>query len=335
MRRTALVVLLPLLARAQGFEDLRAKATEVADVRVALEPFLWKCTDTEPFARRRCELIRRRLMRQHAARTFRMVAEPGAVRVAAKERPTPVLEVVLRGCLTCEQPVVLEGGLFGTGFITTRRPRQVRPREGAPGRYDLIDLDVARHAVAADGRKPGEWSELFAAHLRAEVVFRPVLAPPWWVGVEPRHEGATIEIVGYRIFDRCSGRVVASSVPAQPVQGVEKTDAGCPGYVAPVAEAPKPPPENLPKTLTRDQIQRAFDSAREDVLICYERNGVPGYAPTRVIIRGADGAVQSATVGGKFEGSATAACIVKSVLGVTFPRFADKELVVNWQFFLR
>ena len=231
------------------------------------------------------------------------------------------------------KPLVLGGGLIGSGFVTTRRPKSVRPVEGALGKFDLVDLDVAKQAV--DGKPPTRWRDEFSPHLRAEIVFRPLASPGWFVGVAPRHEGVLVELLGYRIFDRCTGRIVASSLPAQPVEGVEKTDASCPGYLAPVAEAPKPPPENLPKTLTRDQLQRAFEGVREDVLVCYERNGGPGYAPTRVVIAGADGRVQSANVPGKFEGTPTAECVVKVVTGVTFPRFSDKELVVNWQFFLR
>jgi hypothetical protein len=332
--RLAVLVLLPLAARAGTFDDLRAKATEPADVRAALEPFLWKCTDAEPYLRHRCDLLKRRLMMQRAEQTYRTTVGPEAVRVLARDRPEPTLEVVLRGCVACDQPLVLEDGLVGSGFVTTRRPKAVRPREGAPGRFDLVDLDFAKQTVAPDGKTPSQWRDAFAANLRAEIVFRPTAGPGWWVGVEPRYEGIVVEILGYRIFDRCTGSVVASSAPAQPVAGVEKTDATCPGYVAPVVVAPKPI-ENLPKTLTRAEIERAFELAHDDVMICYERNGVPGYAPTRVVIGGADGHVRSATVGGKFEGTPTGECVAKAVSGLTFPRFSDKELVVNWQFFLR
>jgi len=335
MRRAWVLALLPALASAETFEDLRDRAMEVSDPRPAVQPSLWRCTDSEPFRLRRCRLLKRRLMAQRAAQTYWMRAEPEAVRVIARDRPEPKAEVVLEGCLTCGRPVALEGGLVGSGFVTTRRPRAVRPRAGAPGFFDLFNLDEERLPVTVDGQKPSVWKETVGPHLRAEVVFRPTMDPPWWYGIQPRHEGVTVKIVGYRIFDRCTGRIVASSLPSEPVEGVEKTESTCPGYVAPVVEAPEPPPEDLPQKLNRDQIQRAFESVREDVLVCYERNGVPGYAPARVVIMGSDGKVKSVAIGGKFEGSPTAECITKAVMGLVFPRFLDDEMVVNWQFFLR
>jgi hypothetical protein len=332
--RLALSIVLPLAAAGETFEDVAARAEAIGDARAAVQPLLWKCAEAEPFSQKRCELLKRRLTAQQAARTFRMTAEPEAVRVVTKDRP-PTAEVALRGCVACETPLVLEDGLVGKGFVTTRRPKAIGARPGVLGKFELTDLDVARQAVALDGKSPAEWRDAAAPHLRAEIVFRPSAAPAWFVGVEPRHEGVLVEILAWRIFDRCTGAIVASSHPAQPVEGVQKTEATCPGYAPPAAEGPEPPPEVLPKSLGREALQRTFEGVREEVLICYEKFGVPGYAPTRIVIGGADGKVKAATVGGKFENTPTAECIAQIVHGLTFPRFMDKELVVNWQFFLR
>lgn len=60
-----------------------------------------------------------------------------------------------------------------------------------------------------------------------------------------------------------------------------------------------------------------------------------GRVQVHVVVRGATGTVQSATVHGRFAGTATGACVEREVATATFARFAAPDVSFNMPFQLR
>lgn len=300
----------------ESFLAMHARAEPVDDLAETLLPYLQTCSYPEPYLSRQCAALKERLMFLGTSRLFRYTAA-GAATLDGRQ-------VVLRACLTCGDAARVQEGLTGGGFVLGRVPRGMRTKAASAsarfegielGRVPLADADPAKVAPA----------------LITEFLFRARNELPRRI-----HASASsmilVDVVGYRVYDRCAGKVFTSwpgdggTIPA-----VEQTDPTCPGYVKPVVKVV----EHLPEKLTQDQIRKVLEGAREDVLVCYDKYGVGGYAPAKITVTGQDGRIFEIVIAGKFENTATAECIDKVMRAVRFPRFLEKELHIDWQFFLQ
>lgn len=234
-------------------------------------------------------------------------------------------QVVLRACLTCNGPAVVSEGLTGGGLVLGKMPQSVRTTIGGLA-IDGIDMHRAQIGGDSDPAK-------VAPALVAEFLFRARNEPPKIAAGKGRQPIVLVDVAGYRVYDRCTGRMYAAwpGGDGGTIAAVEKTDHTCPGYVKPVMKVE----ENLPAKLDDEGIKRVLEGAREDVLVCYDKYREGGYAPAKITVTGANGRIEKIAIGGKFDGTPTAQCIEKVMRAVTFPRFKEKDLQIDWQFFLQ
>lgn len=303
---------------APDFLALRGASLEVTDLAAALEPYLQTCKYDEAYLTRQCEALKERLMYLGASRLLRVsIPTTGGVGAATVDKR----DVVVRACLTCGGPAVLAGELSGGGLVLGKLPQRIRA--GAAG-FALDGIELGRVPLAAE-KEPAR----VAPSLVTEVVFRARNEAPAAVSKQPV---VLVDILGWRAYDRCEGKIYASAPAGDAgiVAAMEKDDPTCPGYVPPVVKVV----ENLPETLTAEDITRVMEGAREDVLVCYDKYGVAGYAPATIVVGGADGRMRSIAIGGKFEKTETAGCIEKLMRAVTFPRFRATDLTIDWKFYL-
>ena len=92
--------------------------------------------------------------------------------------------------------------------------------------------------------------------------------------------------------------------------------------------------ENLPETLSQDQIKSGMGGVKGRVTACYEKLNVAGLAKVSVSIA-KSGKVTKVVNTGEFKGSPTGECVAEAVRGAVFPRFRGKPLTISYTFLLR
>lgn len=99
-----------------------------------------------------------------------------------------------------------------------------------------------------------------------------------------------------------------------------------------VTERPAAPaPENLPRELSRDQVQNGLEGVRSGLESCAA--GEHGRMIANVTISGA-GRVTYATIEGAFAGTPQGSCMARALRGAQFPQVASPQLRVRYPFAL-
>ncbi|HJZ85545.1 MAG TPA: hypothetical protein VKN99_10260 [Polyangia bacterium] len=308
----ALFAAAPAHAQKATFEDLSADAQKVSDLGEIAHPFVDRCDEGDDESRRQCDGVRTFL--QHHLRSQRMMAEvEGAVDVRPFELRGRAIPVVLRGCVTCKA-----GGLEVAG-------RKVWIGVGPKA-------EVAKRTVSLGPEKVKEWQAQVAPHLRAQLIFGLNAKPVGGFGKDVHTLG--VEVLGWRVYNRCTGEVLWSE-PSSRDQGPLLKDDSCPRPEEPKAvPVVKAAPDTRPARLGRYEIEQALASAKPKVKACYDQYEVAGRADVILDIQG-DGMLKAAHVKGTFEGTPTAKCVLQALDGVKFPSFKSALQTVEYPFYLR
>ena len=169
--------------------------------------------------------------------------------------------------------------------------------------------------------------------LRAEFLFQPADAE-WSFGPS---RGYALKFVGGRIFNRCTGEVLASKPPStgagRPADG-QPRGRGLPAQRRVGRERAAPTTSSCPQELPRDAIADAMSRIRPQVFACYEKFKEPGTAQLTYVVAG-NGMVQSIRVGGSFDGTPTGDCVLDAGKNAHFPRFKAPRQQFSYPFFLR
>lgn len=99
--------------------------------------------------------------------------------------------------------------------------------------------------------------------------------------------------------------------------------------------SPQPDTSDLPATLTSSQIRKVMSRASGAMQRCFERHKEPGLLRVAISVKGSTGRIASASVTGKFKGSATAGCALRAVNRLRFPRFQNSTQRFTYPFLLR
>ena len=99
--------------------------------------------------------------------------------------------------------------------------------------------------------------------------------------------------------------------------------------------SPRPASTGLPHNLTRAQIRKVMSRASGSVKKCFETHKQPGLLRVSIAIKGSTGRIVSATVRGKFKGTATARCALRTIRRLKFPRFGMITQRFTYPFLLR
>ena len=302
-------------ARAQKamFEDLRADAQKVSDLAEVVRPYVEPCSDKDDASRRECEGARR-FLQDHMRNVRLTMLVDKALEVMPYQGKSKSVPITVRGCVTCGNGVDVDGQKVWIG---------VGPK-----------ADVAKRQIPVPVEKIKEWQQVVASQLRTEMIFglanKPVASPP--AGTKP----LAVEIIGWRVFNRCTGDVLFSEPPSKGKAEVTveaKAECPKPEEAPKVVEKPAAP-DKRPEKLGRYEIEQALAGMKPKVKACYDQYEVSGRADVVLDIQ-SDGMLQAAHVKGTFEGTPTAKCILQALDGVKFPEFKTPKQTVEYPFYLR
>ena len=329
-----------------SFEALLGTSEDIGDLARTLEPFTELCNEDRDMTRRQCEVVRGYLRGVLQRRVFRSEVEPGALVVGPYVQKQGGRTVTLRGCVACRKAVAGDR----RHLVTVRPPAKVTPVE-------LKGLEVTAMKVAHPSAHVGElWQRDVGSKLRAEFVHK--LGPVWkqrspggkarkagpspgrpgWDDGSGEIRGLAMNLLGYRVYNRCTGEVLMSSPKAAFKVPVAAMQPDCPKPEVKVAASQpgvRQPDPTWPYVLSVGEIRRSMDAVRGQVRACYLQFQIPGTAELEIDIGGLDGNVLGVKVVGKFEETPTGDCVISALGAARFPNFRATAMKVPYNFYLQ
>ena len=316
------------------FEAVLKDSVKVHSLKSILRPFVATCEREKNYFRRLfCEALNERLKAQHQTKLYLSRLEPsaaGPLVVKFKAKPKPTVEISIRGCLTCKEPMLARaGGDVSKGrFFMFKMPKDIRIRRGKL-LYDLGDINVAKYtAELPKGTKAETFNKDILPHIRLDMVYKPV-AGVTKVG-RFKYGVINFELVGHRVYDKCAGNVFGTAPAMAGKIAVDKNDLSC-SQNQPKKAVVK---AKLPSTMPQAKVKALMELVAADLKVCYEMYGVPGDVPTDLVVTTA-GKVKYVKVAGKFAGTPTAACVERLIKTVIFPKFSGRDARLQWPFSLK
>ncbi len=309
--------------KAATFEDALADAEPAGDLAQLFGPLFADCKREDELSTRQCSSVRDWLAEKLHGGTYWAVGDESALSWAPYDPSEKKQELDVQGCLACGQPLPIEGKLR---FVTTRVPKAIKAGHA-------VGLDVGFPSVAQPNEKTAaEWQKKMAPRLRVEFVFR--VGPVWKSGAgDKAFEGVTFVPLAYRVFDRCSGRVVASDPPSSSVtvnDAPALRDASCPEEIS-EAEQRKREDALLPAQLSPKQINLVMAPIKERVHDCYAEFEVSGTATVKLVVD-RDGSIETMNVLAPFDKTPTGYCISTALKGTSFPHFRGDKMIITYPF---
>jgi hypothetical protein len=314
-------------APAQTFEALAKTATRTRDVATLLGAFIDRCdTEKRELERARCRTTQAYLREVLPARTFLTPADdPAVISVSEYDAGIKGYRISVAGCIACTKPVVV-GRARERRFITLREPQ--KEAETLPKAVEIQSNALGFDSLP-DARK---WLEKVRPLLRAEFLFQPADAE-WSFGPS---RGYALKLVGGRVYNRCTGEVLASKPPSTGLADLptgSREDEACIRSGGD-SSAQSGDELGLPQELGRDAIADSMSRIRPQVFACFEKFKEPGTAELTYVVAG-NGMVQSIRVGGSFDGTPTGDCVLDAGKNAHFPRFKAARQQFTYPFFLR
>jgi hypothetical protein len=317
-------------APAESYEALAKNATRTRDVATLLGAFVDRCDAEKRLVdRSRCRATQSYLKGVLPTRTFVAPADdPAAISISDYDAGVKGYHVAVAGCIACTKPVGV-GRARERRFITLREPQ--KDAETLPQA-----VEVSRNTLGFDNLiEAKKWLERVRPFLRAEFLFQPADSE-WSFGPS---RGYALKFVGARVFNRCTGEVLASKPPsvglADLPTGSREDEACLKSFEGSVASKDNGADDvKLPEELSRDAIAEAMTRIRPQVFACFEKYKTPGTAQLTYVVA-ANGMVQSIRVGGAFDGTPTGECVLDAGKNARFPRFKAARQQFTYPFFLR
>jgi hypothetical protein len=337
-------------AGAGTFEALLRRSELVRNLASMLRPFVETCSQEKRYFRRLfCQALTERLKAQHQTRDYHYVAEPseaGPLVVNYIQTPEPRVEIAVRGCLTCQEPMLeREGGDVTKGrFFVFKTPTEIKVRRGKAV-YDLGDINVARYEhklfqpklIDPEDeleRKQKLWTKKkfesdVLPFIRLDAIYRPVAGATWVGRGRLKYGVLTFELKGHRVYNRCTGEIYGATPPAAKLPP-DKKDVTCP------QNRPKDPSltAKLPGTLPQAVVKKLMDEMELDLKVCYEQFGKGGEIPTDLVVA-PNGRIKSVKVVGPLENTPTSQCVERLLSHIRFPRFSGRDAKLQWPFVLK
>ena len=316
------------------FEAVLKDSVRVRSLKSILRPFVATCEREKNYFRRLfCEALNERLKAQHQTKLYLSQMESsaaGPLQVKFKAKPKPVVEITVRGCLTCKEPMLARaGGDVSKGrFFMFKMPKDIRIRRGKV-LYDLGDISVAKYKIELPkGTKADKFNKEILPHLRLDMVYKPV-AGVTKVG-RFKYGVINFELVGHRVYDKCAGKLYGAAPTMSGKLTVDKNDLSC-TQNQPKNLVTKP---KLPSTIPQARVKALMELVGSDLKVCYEMYGVPGDVPTDLVVT-PEGKIKYVKVAGKLAGTPTAACVERLLKTVKFPKFSGRDARLQWPFSLK
>ncbi len=311
----------------QSFEDLLKDAIPATDLATMLEPLYGHCDAKADVPRRQCEGVRGFLLEHLRRHTFVAVSDsvPDTTPYDASAKE---IDMEVSGCLACVSPPVVAGEVR---YVSTRPPQRV-----VAGRAIGVLLDS--HQLPMDTKvRADRFLERVVPRLRVQHVFR--VGTPF--GEETSgpaggtYKGVSIVSVAHRVYDRCTGQVIASA-PAS-VAAVK---------VAPDKSCPKKGDEELsqaemvvasqnallPEHLTSKQVEGSLAPVQDKIHDCYvEFEELGGTVRVQLALNG-EGKFTQIILAPPFDKAAIGLCIKSQIKTASFPRFRGEPMKIDYAF---
>jgi len=313
---------------AASYEALAKDAMHTRDVATLLGPFIDRCdVEKREVERARCRTTQAYLKCILPNRTF---VTPGddaaAVVVSEYDAGVKGYHVSLAGCIACTKPVVV-GRARERRFITLREPQKDAESLSRA-------VEVSRSTLGFDNLvEAKKWLDRVRPFLRAEFLFQPADAE-WSFGPS---RGYALKFVGGRVYNRCTGEVLASQPPSVGLADLptgSREDEACLDAGNGTVTARRGDDSKLPEELSRDAIADAMTRIRPQIFACFEKFKAPGTAQLSYVVAG-NGMVQAIRVGGSFDGTPTGECVLDAGKNAHFPAFRAARQQFSYPFFLR
>jgi hypothetical protein len=262
------------------------------------------------FARRQCVGLRAARRAQLARETFVVAGGSGALHGGTWDARSKKLPLAIEACVACDGGVAIEGK---KRFVTGKGKRQVTG--GALRTAGLGEVAIALPSQA----EADAWKQESLPRVRSEFVIKlPSALESWKAG---ELSGYGVEVVAYRVWDPCDGRILAARPRAA---RVEADRSACPAQKAAPAserptvkvEAPREPAQ--PERVSSNEINQALAPVRTAAQRCFETYGVAGKA-TLEISFDRSGQIVELTQQGDFVDTPTGGCIEKAARAIVFP----------------
>lgn len=320
-----------LAAQGESYEKLLKRSVEVYDMRGVLLPFVKTCErERTQFRRLFCEALNERLKAQHQSKLYAQTFEVkagGPLGVSFSAKPTPEMVLKVKGCLTCNKPMLARrgGDISKARFFLFRQPKSIRVRRG--GAFDLGGIEISEIKAALPKKTSAKrFRREVAPHLRLDLLYRPV-AGVTRVGRRHRYGVVTFELVGHRVYDKCSGKVYAAQPKMKGKYKVDRNDMSCPQNLA----RGKVKKVVLPPKLPEATVRRLMADVAADMHTCYNQFGVTGDYTVDIVVM-PDGRVKEARALGDNAETPTARCVERLVKNVRFPVFSGRRIHLPWPF---
>jgi hypothetical protein len=198
---------LSVAARAEdagSFEALAREAPAVGDLGMLLAPFVDDCRRSPgELERVRCLAVRASLRARLPGQTFAFLRDADAIVASPWDPRARAVRLTVAGCLSCKE--LVDAGAGERRYVTVKAPS--RGPSGGP-----VAAELLRTAVPlANPAEAERWLKTTLPRLRVELLFRPA-DEPWTIGASRGHAFA---LVGVRVYDRCTGEVLASQPPSR------------------------------------------------------------------------------------------------------------------------
>jgi hypothetical protein len=307
------------------FESLTRAAAPMADLGTLLGPFAGKCDgEKRELDRMRCRTARAYLRKTIPQRSFwAVVDDPDTLSVSEYDGAIKGYHLTVSGCLACARPVLV-------GRTNERRLITVKtPEKQAASLRAAVQLN--KSSVGFDNLGEAKsWFEQNRVDLRTQFVFRPTDAE-WRFGT---NEGYAMELLGMRVFNRCTGEVLVSRPASTRNADMPNIDEGCRQRESKPDASGNKADADLPAQMSRRDIQQAMANVRPQVFACFEKFKVPGLAQFDFTVAG-NGTVATVRLSGAFYGTPTGVCLLEAAQNAHFPRFSRERQQFVYPFFLR
>jgi hypothetical protein len=320
-------------ASAQKFEEAASDAVEVRSPE-AFAAILWSfnadcSTSSSDMERRQCEGIKAARRAQVEGNTYLVNGDAKAFQVGEYDKKKKSVELKLLACVACVTALDVDGNRH---YVVGNKGKANVSGGSVAGPQVHVTSKAFKTAALAN-----KWKNKSVPRLRTQFLVKvPSKANTWKSGSVG---GYQVEIVGFRVYDPCDGKVVCAS-PKSDKGVVDKKTCGD-DVVSDIPEHdPKPKVDDTPKgpvipdRLSTDQIKQVLKPATLAAEKCFETYGVAGKAWFKITFS-SDGALMGAVQTGDFKGTPTGDCIQKAVDVVTFPESKKKKTTVKYPFNLR
>jgi hypothetical protein len=314
-------------AQARSFEGELSQAKHVAKLARVIGPFLQKCGRGASLRAIQCRAIRARM--QHRVKHGTYWSVVNAVRVGSYDSTRLNFPVSVVGCLTCNGPAKLDRRLYGNKpwYVTTDKPRQLKTKNGKP---IFVGLELNKIVEPVGPSQVANWMKRTLPNLKVQLIYQ-VDGTRWPARLG---NGLVVKLTGYRLYNQCTGKVMASNPPS--TAAAPKVKGPTCGGKKVVARRVEPRRKTLPSRLGSRDIKLGMKRIAGWIQQCYDQYQVPGLAVAMVTVKGSTGKVAKVKVLGKFKGSPTTGkCLVEAVKKASFKKFSASKMTFRYRWYLR